>query len=59
MQKQEIRAQLRSQEPEDCDPGRGYREMSHVCDNSEVCDRQVPLTSYTVYNIKCSSHSSV
>ncbi|KAF4078060.1 hypothetical protein AMELA_G00195070 [Ameiurus melas] len=41
MQKQEIKTQLRSQQLEDYGSGRGYREMSHVYDNSEVCDGEM------------------
>lgn len=51
MQKQEIKTQLRSQELDNYGSGRGYREMSHVYDNSEICDGEVTLSSYTVYNI--------
>ncbi|KAB5546197.1 hypothetical protein PHYPO_G00069330 [Pangasianodon hypophthalmus] len=42
MQKQEIKAQLRAQELEDCGSGGEYREMRHVYDNTEVYDRQMP-----------------
>ncbi|XP_053500215.1 coiled-coil domain-containing protein 187 isoform X2 [Ictalurus furcatus] len=42
MQKQEIKTQLRSQELDDYGSERGYREMSHVYDNSEVCDGETP-----------------
>ncbi|XP_027026207.2 coiled-coil domain-containing protein 187 [Tachysurus fulvidraco] len=41
MQKQEIKAQLRSQELEESGSGRGYGEMSHAHDNTEVNDRQM------------------
>ncbi|KAK2825432.1 hypothetical protein Q7C36_019359 [Tachysurus vachellii] len=41
MQKQEIKAQLRSQELEERVSGRGYREMSHAYDNTEVYDGQM------------------
>ncbi|KAK3518842.1 hypothetical protein QTP70_014991, partial [Hemibagrus guttatus] len=40
MQKQEIKAQLRSRELEDCDSGRGYKELSHVYDSTEAYDGQ-------------------
>ncbi|XP_060794354.1 coiled-coil domain-containing protein 187 isoform X4 [Neoarius graeffei] len=42
MQKQEIKAQLRSHESEDCSSGQGYRERSRVYDNREVYDGQMP-----------------
>ncbi|KAK3547281.1 hypothetical protein QTP86_017779, partial [Hemibagrus guttatus] len=42
MQKQEIKAQLRSRELEDCDSGRGYKELSHVYDSTEAYDGQMP-----------------
>ncbi|KAM9445778.1 coiled-coil domain-containing protein 187 isoform 2-T3 [Clarias gariepinus] len=42
IQKQEITSQLQSRELEDCGSVRGNREMSHVCDNREGCDGQMP-----------------
>ncbi|XP_053338652.1 coiled-coil domain-containing protein 187 isoform X4 [Clarias gariepinus] len=42
IQKQEITSQLQSRELEDCGSARGNREMSHVYDNREGCDGQMP-----------------
>lgn len=57
MQKQEVKAQLRSRELEDCGSGRGYKEMSHVYDGAEAYDGQVTVRDHkaclTLCNYKC------